>query len=90
MLEGLGPAAADRLVSTNALLAEYPAVTLTDEGLRRACNGNALFPHHLAEMAAPASVGSDARVRVLGPDGELLSVAERGPDGALHPLLVLR
>jgi hypothetical protein len=74
----------------NALLPEYPAVSLTDEGLRRAGNGNALTPQHLVEVAGPADAGAHARVRVLGPDGELLSVAEWRPDGALHPLLVLR
>jgi len=89
-LVSLGPQAAGRLVTMNALLPEYPAVSLTDEGLRRACNGNALGPQHLVEVSGQTGGGSDARVRVLGPDGELLSVAEQRPDGSLHPLLVLR
>ena len=90
LLERLGPAASERLVPMNALLADYPAVTLTAEGLQRAFNGNTLAPRHLAEVAGSGVARSDARVRVLAPDGEVLSVAERRPDGLLHPLLVLR
>ena len=90
VLERMGPDAVTRLVPMNDLLAHYPAVGLTAEGLRRAFNGNTLGPQHLGEMAGPWAARSDARVRVLTPDGELLSVAERRPDGLLHPLLVLR
>ena len=62
VLEGMGSAAAaGRLVPMNDLLAEYPAVSLTVEGLRRACNGNALAPQHLAELAGSAWDWSDAR-----------------------------
>lgn len=89
-LEALGPQATARLVPMTDLLPDYPQVRLTEEGLRRACNGNALAPQHLAEVAGRDAAGSDAWVRVLGADGELLSVAERRPDGFLHPLLVLR
>jgi tRNA pseudouridine55 synthase len=87
-LESAGPDAAGRLLPPNALLADLPAVTLTAEGLRRASNGNSLAPHHLAGSVPVADAGS--RVRVLGADGEVLAVAERRPDGLLHPLLVLR
>lgn len=90
VLERMGSAASERLIPMNALLADYPAVSLTSEGLRRACNGNALSPQHLAQLSGQPAVGSDARVRVLAPDGELLSVAAWRPDGLLHPLLVLR
>ena len=72
--------------SMNELLDHLPAVTLTDEGLRRAQNGNSLAPHHLAGHG----VGSGHRMRILDPDGEVLSIAERRADGLLHPLLVLR
>jgi tRNA pseudouridine55 synthase len=89
-LDRMGPAAAERLVPMNDLLADYPAVRLTADGLRRASHGNPLAPQHLAQLSGDPAVGSDARVRVLAPDGELLSVAERRPDGLLHPLLVLR
>jgi tRNA pseudouridine55 synthase len=87
-LEAAGAAAAERLIAVNALLADFPAVTLTDEGLRRAGNGNTLAPHHIQGALPPAEAGQ--RVRVLQPSGEVLAVAERRPDGLLHPLLVLR
>jgi tRNA pseudouridine55 synthase len=87
VLEEAGQGAVERLISLNALLADLPAVTLTAEGLRRAGNGNALAPEHLA---SPAPLGATDRIRVLDAAGEVLSVAERRRDGLLHPLLVLR
>ena len=93
-LEAQGTAAERRLVSLNALLSDLPAVTLTEEGLRRAMNGNTLAPEafRLKAEAAGASSGlrPGDRVRVLDAAGEVLSVAERRADGLLHPLLVLR
>ena len=87
-IEAAAPAIEPRLIGLNALLADMAAVTLTDEGARRAGNGNTLAPVHLA---APLDGGSgEGRVRLLEPSGRLLSVAERGADGLLHPLLVLR
>ena len=87
-LQAAGPAVEGRLVSLNALLAEMPAVTLTDEGARRAANGNTLAPAHLH---APFSGDrANRRIRVLDPSGRLVSVAETRADGLLHPLLVLR
>jgi tRNA pseudouridine55 synthase len=83
-VEAAGPAIEDRLVDLNALLPGMPAVTLTEEGLRRALNGNTLAPGHLD---GPVLEG---KVRVLDAAGRLLSVAERRADGLLHPLLVLR
>ena len=77
-----------RLVNPNILLSAMPSVTPTDEGLRRAWNGNTLGPEHLqAPLASPAGT---AKVRVLGHSGEVLAVAERRTDGLLHPLVVLR
>jgi tRNA pseudouridine55 synthase len=87
-VEGAGPAIEDRLVDLNALLPGMPAVGLTEEGLRRALNGNTLAPAHLDGPVFEA--GSGANVRVLDAAGRLLSVAERRADGLLHPLLVLR
>ena len=89
-LERMGSTASSRLLRVNDLLAEYPEVSLTEEGLRRAANGNALAPHHLAELAASGGLRAGARVRVLDAGGEVLAVAERRADGLLHPLLVLR
>jgi tRNA pseudouridine55 synthase len=87
-IEAAGEAGATRLVSLNTLLAGMPAVSLTDEGNRRAWNGNTLAPAHLLGPATGPS--GQARVRVLSPSGEVLAVAERRSDGLLHPLVVLR
>jgi len=74
------------LRSMNGLLEDMPAVRLTDEGLKRAGHGNSLGPQHVSGRL-PEQPG---RVRVLDAAGEVLAVAERRPDGLLHPLLVLR
>jgi tRNA pseudouridine55 synthase len=87
------PDARERIIPVNTLLADFPAVTLTDEGLRRAANGNPLTPAHLERGDTPLlseGGGSVSLVRVLGRSGEALAVAERRPDGLLHPLVVLR
>jgi tRNA pseudouridine55 synthase len=85
VLEAAGPAA-PCVRTMNGLLGAWPAVRLTEEGLRRAGHGNSLGPQHLAGRP-PERPG---RVRVLDGAGELLAVAEARPDGLLHPLLVLR
>jgi tRNA pseudouridine55 synthase len=88
VVEAAGRGLEERLIGLNTLLAGLPAVSLTDEGLRRAANGNTLSPAHLQSAVPPGPAGG--RMRVLDPSGELLSVAESRPDGLLHPLLVLR
>lgn len=85
-LDKAGPGAADRVIPVNVLLAHLPAVELTEEGLRRATNGNALGPAHVQGVRP----GSDPLCRVLDAAGQTLAVAERRPDGLLHPLVVLR
>lgn len=87
-IETAGPAIEGRLVSLNALVGDMAAVTLTDEGRRRAWNGNTLAPAHL--LAPLAEPGAGHRIRVLEATGGLLAVAELRADGLLHPLLVLR
>jgi tRNA pseudouridine55 synthase len=87
-VEAAGPAIEGRLIGLNALLADMPAVTATDEGIRRATNGNSLAPAHLGTPLSEAR--PDRRFRVLDASGGLLSVAESRGDGLLHPLLVLR
>jgi len=86
-LAGGGDTIASRLVDPNRLLAGMAAVTPTEEGQRRAWNGNTLAPAHLE---APVALGGGANVRVLTPSGEVLAVAEWRNDGLLHPLVVLR
>ena len=87
-LRTAGSGLEDRLVGLNTLLPGMPAVTLTDEGRRRALNGNTLSPAHLDGPPAGPLAGS--KIRVLDAFGGLLSVAEMRADGLLHPLLVLR
>jgi tRNA pseudouridine55 synthase len=87
-LEARGVAAADRLIPLRTLLADMPAVSLTDEGLRRAGHGNSLAPHHLAGPApAPGATGP---MCILDADGGVLAIADARGDGLLHPLVVLR
>ena len=88
VLQAADPGIEARLIGLNALLADLPAVLPTEEGLRRAWNGNTLAPAHLT--GGLEGVSGATRVRVLDAAGEVLSVAERRPDGLLHPLLVLR
>jgi tRNA pseudouridine55 synthase len=89
-LRTAGPGLEDRLLGLNTLLPGMPAVTLTDEGRRRALNGNTLAPAHLEGPPALAGPGAGSKIRVLDAFGTLLSVAEMRADGLLHPLLVLR
>ena len=89
-----GAAAAERaLVPMGDLVPHFPAVTTTDEGARRVGHGSALRPGDLvrrpeAEIALPAYQTS-ARWRLFDGSGRLLGLAEPGPDGLLHPVLVL-
>jgi tRNA pseudouridine55 synthase len=87
-LERAGDTIGGRLLDPNILLAAMPAVTPTEEGQRRAWNGNTLAPAHL-QARVPGPPGG-AKVRVLSPSGAVLAVAERRADGLLHPLVVLR
>jgi hypothetical protein len=62
-------------------------VQLTMEGVTRVSHGRSIRPVDVASGgAAPAA---DDFIRVLGPDGALLAVAQPAPDGTLHPTLVL-
>jgi tRNA pseudouridine55 synthase len=87
-LDARGVAAADRLIPLRRLLADMPAVSLTEEGLRRAGHGNSLAPHHLAgPRPAPGATGP---MCILDAAGGVLAVADARADGLLHPLVVLR
>ena len=87
-LDARGVAGADRLVPLRALLADLPAVSLTEEGLRRAGNGNSLAPHHLAGPVPPP--GTRGPTCILDAAGGVLAIADARADGLLHPLVVLR
>jgi tRNA pseudouridine55 synthase len=79
--------AADNLIPLNTLLDDLPAVTLTEEGARRAGHGNPIGSGHVLEVV-PGSE-THARVRLLASSGTLLAVAERRAGGLLHPVVVL-
>jgi tRNA pseudouridine55 synthase len=76
-----------RLLGMNELLAELPAVGLTEEEAERASHGNAIAP--ATNRASAASPGDGQRVRLIDTAGALLAVAERRPGGLLHPVVVL-
>jgi tRNA pseudouridine55 synthase len=82
---------AGAIIPLNALLREMPAVTLNPEGARRAAHGNSLGPGSVA--AEPEGgwhlPGAGSQLRLVDAAGTLLAVAERRPDGLLHPLVVL-
>jgi tRNA pseudouridine55 synthase len=80
-------AGAPRLLPLNRLVADMPAVRLSDEGFRLAAHGNAVGMRHLAEAASTAV--SEGRVRLLAPDGELVAIGRHGTDALLHPQVVL-
>jgi tRNA pseudouridine55 synthase len=82
-------AIASRLIEPKALLAGMAEVSVTEEGQRRAWNGNALAPIHVLGPL-PELPADGRKVRILTPSGGLLAVAERRADGLLHPLVVLR
>lgn len=84
--ERLGPAVAGRLLPMAEALSDLPAVALTEAGLLRVRHGNAAGPEHLdGRGLPPPSVGE---IRLLGPGGELVALANsRG--GLLHPVLVV-
>ncbi|MEW6323496.1 MAG: tRNA pseudouridine(55) synthase TruB [Acidobacteriota bacterium] len=73
----------DRLVPLEALLPDWPAVHLTSDAATRARHGRDLGP---GELGGPAP---GRPVRLLGPDGRLLGLAEPVPGGFLHPSVVL-
>jgi tRNA pseudouridine55 synthase len=80
--------AAAHLRPIDGLLAELPAVVLTEAGEARAGHGVEIGPGDL--VSPPADAGA-ARVRLLTSAGSLLAVAEPGRRaGFLHPSVVLR
>lgn len=86
-IESEGQAAAERLEPMESLLEHLPALTLSEEGARRAAHGNAVAPHHVLEGLLAVAV--PGRVRLIDAAGSLLAIAERGGDALLHPLVVL-
>lgn len=87
------------LVPMRALLPDLPAFTVNEEGLTRLGHGRDLSPAHasgpwaaVANPAPAAAVMGDQpeKVRILGPDGDLLALATAAATaGFLHPSAVL-
>ena len=80
-----GPAPYLRPLST--LLTDWPGVTVTAEGVARIGHGREVGPEHC--LPPVRALGYGGRVRLLGPDGALLALADAGPDGVLRPSAVL-
>lgn len=67
-----------------SLLTGIPAVTLTQDGVEWARHGRELPPRIVAGAQTPAPL-----VRLLGPDGRLIGLAEPGETpGFLHPAVI--
>jgi tRNA pseudouridine55 synthase len=88
------------VVPMSSLLAWMVGVRLTGEGVTRVGHGQAIRPVDLVSPAdlltgAPRSGATEpdgegaGLIRLLGPDGDLLGLAQAGPQGFLHPALVL-
>jgi tRNA pseudouridine55 synthase len=85
-IEREGTDAISRTIPMNALLVEFPPVTLTETGVRRASHGQVVTPADV--RGAPPAGDGDARFRLIDERGTLLGVAECRA-GALHPVVVL-
>lgn len=85
--ERLGPAVEDRLIPMATALSDLPSVQLSEAGLTRVRFGNPIGPQLVEGPWVPAS-GDLRRIRLIGPDGALIALADlRG--GLLHPSTVL-
>jgi tRNA pseudouridine55 synthase len=79
-------AALAMLIPMERLLSRLPAVTVTPEGEKRVSHGRVIEPQHVNGVPPESSDW----VRLLGPTGTLLALAQPGsPVGALHPSVVL-
>lgn len=74
------------LLPLERMLPDLPEARLTDAGRVRVGHGRDVGPGDLAGPA-PLTTGP---VRLMGPDGRLVAIAEAAPGGALHPSVVLR
>jgi tRNA pseudouridine55 synthase len=75
-----------RAVSVTDLLPQYPAVVLTEEGLRWVTHGRTIGPE---QLAGPINRAGEW-VRLLGPDGGVVALGRPAEaPGSLHPSVVL-
>jgi tRNA pseudouridine55 synthase len=90
--EEAGPAVAERLVPTSALLSGLPGVRLTERGLQRVTHGSPLGAADLAVMPdaeALRMAGPDRPFRLLDGSGRLVALGAPGSGAILHPIVVL-
>jgi tRNA pseudouridine55 synthase len=85
--ERLGAAVQTHLMPASEALGHLPAVEVSAAGLKRVVHGNPIGPQHVAGRWV-ALAGQGSKVRILGPDGRLVALAE-SKAGALHPVVVL-
>jgi tRNA pseudouridine55 synthase len=83
---GRGAAA---LVPLARMLASWPSLTLTADGLARAGHGRSLTAEDFSGASGMPPEGERGHVRLLAPDGQLVALAEPEPGGLLHPSVVL-
>ncbi len=83
-----GASLATALIPMGSLLPGLPTVVVSDVGADRVAHGN---PLQVADIVPDTErpTPSTERVRVLSTRGQLLAVADRQSDGALHPKIVL-
>jgi tRNA pseudouridine55 synthase len=85
-LEALVEGTAD-VLPLNRLVDQMPAVTLSELGVQLASHGNAVGERHFACDMRPGP--ATGKIRLLGPDGQLVAIARPGSDALLHPQVVL-
>jgi tRNA pseudouridine55 synthase len=85
--ERLGAGVEEHMIPMATALADLPSVQLSEGGLIRVRHGNPIGPQLVEGAWVPAS-DQVQRIRLLGPDGALIALADlRG--GLLHPSTVL-
>jgi tRNA pseudouridine55 synthase len=93
VLIGEGRAAIERLIPVDRLLPELPAITLSEQGVKRASHGNSLGAQDLLDARKAtewlADGRSGGRLRLVDAAGALLGIAEPLEGGLLHPVIVL-
>jgi tRNA pseudouridine55 synthase len=78
--------AKSKIAPLESLLPQFPAVTLTDEGVRRVGHGRTI---ERGQVAGPLPVRA-AWVRLMSREGALLALGEpENTSGSLHPSVVL-
>jgi hypothetical protein len=73
------------------MLQSLPSLTLTDAGLKRACQGRDLGAADFRSATPLAFAGPESLTRLMDAGGDLVALA--GPSrtpGLLHPAVVLR